>query len=158
MCFSLLFQSINHAISHHPIQHTRGTGLLFFSCIHSVYATSPVITEQPFQSSDPLSSHHTTTVLEVFISKHHSSDVVYMPNRSHKIHFLSEEANILNLRQEEKWERSHILKLLPFFVRTSPYEISEKKGRNVPDEEEQWNFLLWRQSDVCFQGMGLLTF
>lgn len=93
-----------------------------------------------------LSSNHwvATTVLEVFISKHHSSDVVYMPNRSHKIHFLSEEANILNLRQEEKWERSHILKLLPFFVRTSLYEISEKKGRNVPDEEEQWNFLLWR--------------
>lgn len=136
MRFCVLFQSINNAISHLPIQHTRGMGLLFFSCIHSVYATSPVITEQLFQSSDLLSSHHTTTVLQVFISKHPSSDVVDIPNRSHKIHSLSEEVNILNLKQEEKWERGHILKLLPSFVRTSLYEILEKKGRTVPDEEE----------------------
>lgn len=154
MRFCVLLQSIN-AISHHHIQHTKGMGLLFFSCIHS--ATSPVITEQPFQSSDPLSSHHTTTVLEVYISKQHSSDVVDIPKRSHKIHSLSEEVNILNLKREEKWERSHILKLLPSFVRTSLYEISEKKGRTVPDEEEQWNFHLWTQSNVCSQGNGFVN-
>lgn len=35
----------------------------------------------------------------------------------------------------------HILKLLSFFVRTNLCEISEKRRRNIPGEQEQWDFL-----------------